>query len=257
MLKVSCCVEMVLRDLPVADRIRKVADTGVEAVEFWGWRDKDLDALEAALTETGLPLAAFCAPGGMLVNPGKEDEFVAGVEETVPIARRLHCRTLIVTTGQELPDVPRADQHAAIVAALKAAAPVVEANDLILVLEPLNVLVDHAGYYLATSAEGFRIVAEVGSPNVKLLYDIYHQQITEGNLIPTIRSHWEQIGHFHAADHPGRNEPGTGEINYLNVFAAIHRLGYAGYVGMEYRPTRDDLTTLRGIVELAAQARRL
>ena len=257
MLRISCCIEMVLRDLPPAERIRAVADAGVDAVEFWGWEGKDLDALEAALKDAGLPLAAFCTPGGMMVDASRREEFVAGVKETIPVAERLGCRTLIATTGQELEGVPRADQHAAVVAALKAAAPLLEDHGIVLTLEPLNVLVDHAGYYLVASAEGFQIVDEVGSPNVKLLYDIYHQQISEGNLIPTLRAHWQQIGHFHAADHPGRHEPGTGEINYRNVFAAIHALEYDGYVGMEYRPTKDDLETLRDVVALAAEVKQV
>ena len=251
MLKISCCIEMVLGDLDYAERIRAVAPTGIDAVEFWGWVGKDLDAIVAALKDTGLPLAAFCAPGGLLVEAGKRDDFVAGVRETIPLTEKLDCQTLIVTTGNELEGVSREEQHSAIVEALKAAAPIVEDSGVTLTLEPLNVLVDHAGYYLVTSDEGFQILDEVDSPNVKLLYDIYHQQISEGNLIPTIRDNWQRIGHFHAADHPGRNEPGTGEINYANVFAAVQEAKYAGYVGMEYRPTKDHLETLREIVELA------
>lgn len=256
MLKISCCIEMVLRDQEPQDRIRAVAPTGLDAVEFWGWQNKDLDAIETALKDTGLPLAALCTPGG-LVEADKRDDFIAGVRETIPVAKKLDCPTMIVTTGNELAGVSREEQHAAIVDALKAAAPLVEDAGLTLVLEPLNVLVDHAGYFLVTSTEGFEILGEVDSPNIKLLYDLYHQQISEGNLIPTIRGCSSQIGHFHAADHPGRNEPGTGEINYLNVFAAVHQADYAGYVGMEYRPTKDALETLRDIVALAAQARGL
>jgi len=116
-----------------------------------------------------------------------------------------------------------------------------------LVIEPLNVLVDHPGYYLTTSAEGFEILDEVDSPNVKLLYDIYHQQVTEGNLIATITSHIAQIAHFHVADVPGRHEPGTGEINWVNVLRAIDEAGYAGYVGLEYMPTGATVESLEYI----------
>jgi hydroxypyruvate isomerase len=113
------------------------------------------------------------------------------------------------------------------------------------VLEPLNTLKDHRGYFLASSYEAFEIIEEVGSPAVKVLYDIYHQQITEGNLIPTITENIGLIGHFHVADVPGRHQPGTGEINYKNVFAAIDGSGYNRYVGLEYGPTVATADTIK------------
>ena len=123
--------------------------------------------------------------------------------------------------------------------------------ETVVVEKPLNVLVDHQGHYLSTSAEGFAILDEVGSPHVKLLYDIYHQQISEGNLIATIKASAARIGHFHVADVPGRHEPGTGEINYANVLRAIDAAGYGGYVGLEYRPqarAADSLNAVKAIV---------
>jgi hydroxypyruvate isomerase len=118
-------------------------------------------------------------------------------------------------------------------------------------VEPLNIAVNHKGYYLYSSAEGFDIIRAVGSPNVKLLYDIYHQQVTEGNLIQTITENIELIGHFHVADVPGRHEPGTGEINYANVLKAIDETGYNGYVGLEYAPKASALESLRKVKALA------
>src|SRR4029077_17233792 len=112
------------------------------------------------------------------------------------------------------------------------------------VLEPLNVLVDHAGYYLVTTAEGLEIVDEVASPNVKLLFDIYHQQISEGNVIRNLTENLAKIGHVHAADNPGRHEPGTGELNYAVIFRALDAAGYDGHVGLEYRPSTDPAETL-------------
>jgi hydroxypyruvate isomerase len=138
-----------------------------------------------------------------------------------------------------MPEVERPRQHEAIVAALRAVAPRAQQHGLSIVVEPLNVLVNHKGYYLSTSEEAFAIISEVGSPAVKVLYDVYHQQITEGNLIPNITTYFDQIGHFHIADNPGRNEPGTGEINYTNVLHRIDELGYRGFIGMEYRPKGD------------------
>jgi hydroxypyruvate isomerase len=129
-------------------------------------------------------------------------------------------------------------------------APDAEEAGVTLVLEPLNTAVDHPGYYLTSTAEGIEIVEEVGSPSVQLLYDVYHQQITEGNVIDTITDHVEHIGHIHIADVPGRHEPGTGELNYANVFDAIDDADYEGYVGCEFSPTGDPDAAMADVLEL-------
>lgn len=121
-------------------------------------------------------------------------------------------------------------------------APFLEEAGVTLVVEPLNILVDHPGYYLYSSEEAFQIIDEVGSPNVKVLFDIYHQQIMEGNLISRIQRNINKIGHFHAADNPGRHELYMGEIQYLNVFRAIEETGYRGYIGFEYFPLEEPLS---------------
>lgn len=251
MLKFSACIEMIFREEPFLDRIDRVAEAGLQAFEFWGWQNKDLDGIVARKEKLGLDVAAIVGGSG-IVDPASKDKFVSDIRESIKVARRLGCSRLIVTTGNELPGVPRAAQHASIVECLKAAAPLAEDAGVVLVLEPLNVLVNHKGYYLATSAEGFEILREVGSPAVKLLYDIYHQQITEGNLIATIEANIGEIGHFHVADVPGRHEPGTGEINYSNVFRRIGALGYSGFVGLEYSPSKDAAQTLQEVLALAA-----
>jgi len=156
-----------------------------------------------------------------------------------------------VTTGNEQPGPTRAAQRELVVGKLQAAAPLLEDSGMTAVLEPLNVLVDHAGYYLVTTAEGLGIVDEVGSPNVKLLYDIYHQQISEGNVIRNLTENLDRIGHVHAADNPGRWEPGTGELNYAVIFRKLDEAGYQGYVGLEYRPSKDPAETLREVLALA------
>jgi hydroxypyruvate isomerase len=118
------------------------------------------------------------------------------------------------------------------------------------VLEPLNQL-DHPGEFLSSSDEGFAIVREVGSPNVRLLFDIYHQQISEGNLTRRIVDNLDLIGHFHVADVPGRHEPGTGEINYEHLFGVLREHGYGGYVGLEYLPHVDAAASLRAVRALS------
>ena len=117
-------------------------------------------------------------------------------------------------------------------------------------IEPLNTKVDHPGYYLTSSAEAFEIVREVGSPNVKVVFDIYHQQISEGNIIPNITKNLDGIAHLHAAGHPGRNDLQFGENDYKNIFAAVDNAGYTGACGLEYRPLCDPEASL-------AEAKRL
>ena len=260
MLKLSPCIEMFWPETDFAARIGKAAGLGFEAYEFWAWWNKDLDAVERATKDAGLAVSACCVntasptggPPPLLVQEGKEI-FVNAVRDCIPVSGRIGCTTFIATTGNELKGVPRESQHAACVAALKAAAPVAEDAGITLVLEPLNLLVDHAGYYLSTSAEGFAIVDEVGSPAVKLLFDIYHQQITEGNVTRNITANIGRIGHFHVANNPGRYEPASGEIDYPFVFDRIREMGYDRYVGLEFRPSdpADTDNILRVVRELA------
>jgi len=251
MFKLSACIEMIFSGAPFEERVQRVADCGLPAFEFWGWSNKNLDAVLRAKDAAGVAVSSICCEARQsVVSDGSAAAFVEGLKASTEAAHKLGTRTLIVTTGQAVPEQPRAEQHANIVKALRAAAPVAEREGVTLVLEPLNVLVDHAGYYLVTSAEGFEILREVGSPNVKLLFDIYHQQITEGHLIANITANIDLIGHFHAADTPGRHELGTGEINYANVFKAIAGTGYRGYVGLEYMPVADPAGTLRQALAL-------
>jgi hydroxypyruvate isomerase len=249
-------------DLDFAARIPRVAALGYKVFEFWGWWNKDLDAVEKAAKDSGLDVSVCCVQtaftgdtASMLLPAGKAP-FVEAVKDCIRIGPRLNCKRFIVTTGNELAGVPRAAQHKACVDAFKAAAPVAEDAGVTLVLEPLNLLVDHKGYFLSTSAEGFAIVNEAGSPAVKLLFDIYHQQITEGNLTRNICDNIDQIGHFHVANNPGRHEPALGEINYAYVFSRIAATRYNHYVGLEFSPSNAAKTDeiLRDVQALAAGA---
>jgi hydroxypyruvate isomerase len=253
MVRLSVCVEMIFTELPFLERIGAVADSGFEAFEFWGWRNKDVDAILRSKKEHGLAISSLSVdPGGRIVDYSTKDVFIKGLRDSIEVAHKLGCERLIVTTGNEMIGVPRVVQHQNIVKILKEAAKLAENANVTLVLEPLNVLVDHKGYYLYSSGEGFEILREVDSPNIKLLYDIYHQQITEGNLIDTITKNIKLIGHFHAADVPGRHEFGTGEINYSNVLKRIDELGYGGFVGLEFMPlveSREALRAVRRVLE--------
>ena len=249
-IKASLCTEMIFGGEPLHEVLPIVRDAGFTAFEFWGWGNKNIDELEKAIDKMGLKTAAFCTKHGNLVNAAERDIFIEGLIETLPVAKRLGCITLITTVGQHIEGVSCGDQTESIIEGLKKAAPIAEEAGVTLVMEPLNILVDHKGYFLSRSCHAFDIVKKVGSPNIKVLFDIYHQQITEGNLIQNITENIGLIGHFHSADVPGRHDFGTGEINYLNVVKAIENTGYEYYFGLEYSPVGDKIASVKNMAAM-------
>ena len=139
------------------------------------------------------------------------------------------------------------EMHENIIAGLKLAAPIAEEHGVVMILEPMNIRVDHKGHCLYGSPPAIRICEEVASPSVKINWDLYHMQITEGDLCGRLRDGWKQVGYLQLADHPGRNEPGTGEVHYNRVLKAAHDLGYRGFVGLECRPREDELAAARRV----------
>jgi len=249
--KFSVCINSITGDLSRVDAIHLSKKLGYKAVEFWEGTDFPVGEFKQAVDETGLNVACMGSGFAALVDPTKRPEFLQKLSEAIANAKTLGAKNLIAVTGQELTGVCRQAQHDSIVDGLKEAAKLLAGTDIILNLEPLNILVNHQGYYLATSAEAFEIVRKVNSPNIKVLFDIYHQQITEGNLIANITANIDMIGHFHIAGNPGRGEPYYGEINYHEVFKAISAAGYDGYLGLEYWPVADGVEeSLSKILEL-------
>jgi hydroxypyruvate isomerase len=251
-------LEMIYEDEPFLDRIDRVADHGFDTVEFATWFDKDLDALEERLEENGVSIAAMAAiqETGMpqdferaMTDPAKRETVVGDIEESIEVARRFDCPNLIVLVGPEL-EIPREEQFDSIVAALREVAPAAESGGVSLVLEPLNGPVDHPGFFLERSQTGYEIVREVDSPAVELLFDIYHQQVSEGNILANVTSHLDEIGHIHVADVPGRHEPGGGELHYPNIFSTIDDAGYDEIVGFEFTPENDERQAFASIREL-------
>ncbi len=233
-IKPSVCIDAVFEGVAIEDALRQVAAIGFKAFEFWCWWEKDLSQLLDLRDELGLDVAACCTKFVSLVEPSVRREYLAGLEESIAAAQRLGCNTLISQVGDLLPGVGRQQQHDCLRDGLIEAARMLEGSGVTLAIEPLNELVDHAGYYLVRSDEAFQLIDEVASPSVKVTFDIYHQQIQEGNLIPNMERSWEEIGYFQIGDNPGRNEPTTGEINYKNLFKYIHEKGYRGIPGLEH-----------------------
>ncbi len=249
-LRPSVCIDSVFEGQSVQDACQAVRAAGIPAIEFWGWWDKDLDALQEAQQQNELAISACCTKFISLVNPAERSAYIDGVAESIEAAHRLGTNILISQVGDLREGVPRAAQHDSLVEGLQEAAPMLEQAEITLVIEPLNERVNHPGYYLVRSAEAFQIIDEVNSDSIKVVFDIYHQQISEGDLVENIRKNIKKIGHFHAAGNPGRHELQNGEIAYPYVFDQIQATGFTGYVGLEYWPVQSNsVSALREVAE--------
>ena len=225
------------------DQLNFMADQGFTAFEDNGMKGREV-SLQNRMAETmekrGLRMGVFVAHQIYWQEPnlanGKEElreEFLGHIRESVEVARRVNAKWMTVVPGHVDPRLDMGYQTANVVESLRRAAEILEPHDLVMVLEPLNFR-DHPGLFLTKSAQAFEICRAVNSPSCKILFDIYHQQITEGNLIPNIEKSWDEIGNFQIGDNPGRKEPTTGEINYRNIFKFIHDRGFDGILGMEH-----------------------
>jgi hydroxypyruvate isomerase len=199
----------------------------------------EVEQIRKKMDSLGMGLGIFVAnPRGWnasgMVDPAQRPALLEDVRKAIEYHKVIGNSVATVITGNQVIKLPRGVQRRNVIDSLKAVAELLEPTGLTAVVEPLNPWVDHAGYFLNTSDEAAEIMSAVGSQHVKILFDIYHQQITEGNLINNIRAYWDFIGYFQVGDVPGRNEPGTGEINWRNVFKAIYDKGYRGILGMEH-----------------------
>ena len=231
-------------DMELSTAIRKVRALGFDAAETYEWRGQDLDAVKNACAETGVELLSMCTTEFRMTDPAFRKAWLEGLRESCAAARRAGVKRLITQVGQDT-GAPREAQHESIAAALREARPILEDSGVTIMIEPLNTLVDHKGYYLWSSAEAFALIREVGHPLVKVVYDIYHQQVMEGNIIPSIVNNLDCIAHLHSAGHPGRHELQYGENDYKVIFAAVNKAGYRGACGLEYGPLMDAEESLR------------
>ena len=231
-----------LNDLPVPRQLEIYAEHGFRAFEYNGLPRHSLQEAEQfrrKMDQLGMEMGVFVVNSGgwkgdALVDTAFHEGFLKDVHKALEYHGIMRNRWSTVTSGLAVSNIPLDQQTENVIEGLKRAADIVSKTDLVLVLEPLNVLVNHAGYFVVMSEHAAEIIDAVGSPQVKILFDIYHQQISEGNLIDNIEKYWERIAYFQVGDVPGRKEPGTGEINYRNVFKAIHAKDYTGLLGMEH-----------------------
>jgi len=234
-------VEIWFGDKPLLDRVRAAADFGYPAIELWPWRgkDRDMGQLGKLCSELHLEIAQFTAWGfepGMN-DPKNHDAVEKEIRESCKVANDLGCKAMTVVGGNDQPGMTRDQMHANITTALKRVAPIAEEHKVTLLLEPMNIRVDHKGHCLYGSEAGVKITRAVGSPFVKLNWDLYHAQLAEGDLCGHLKDGFDQLGYAQVADTPGRNEPGTGEVHYARVLRQLHELGYRGFVGLECWPS--------------------
>lgn len=227
----------------ILDQLRFMAAEGFTAFEDNEMKNRSPDIQEAIgklMQELNLQMGVFVAhkiywnepnlAGGDLA---KRSEFLQDIKDAVEVAKRVHAKWITVVPGHVDMRKEMGYQTANVVESLKQAAAILELHNLVMVLEPLNFF-NHPGLFLSKSAQAYEICKAVDSPSCKILFDIYHQQIQEGNLILNIEACWDEIAYFQIGDNPGRNEPGTGEINYKNIFNYIYSKGYKGILGMEH-----------------------
>jgi hydroxypyruvate isomerase len=253
----TICLDPLYPGLATEEKIPRVAAAGFRHIEFWGWRDKDILAIQAACRNHDVRVINFS--GHRMGSPIAEQThpvLFADVSDAVPTARTLDCQRLMLLTNALNPDGSVADRFEEIpddtkfenaVTALRHLVSMVP-EDITFVLEPLNTLVDHPGYYLADIDTASAIVREVGSARLKILCDLYHFGVMGADLTKIETNHLSEIGHFHIADVPGRHEPGTGSVDWAAILRLIQDQGYTGYVGFEYFPkdeTDSSLETIR------------
>jgi hydroxypyruvate isomerase len=247
----SVCIDAVFRGRPQEEALEAVKAAGFRAFEFWSWWDRDLEGLCAKARALGLSCIALCTRPAGLTDPARREDWLAGLRESIAAAKKMGAGIIISQLGNDTGG-RRDFQLRSIAAGLRAAAPLLEEDGLTLAIEPLNGRVDHIGVFLESSDEGFELVREAGSGRVKLLFDIYHQQITEGDIISRITANLDSIVHFHAAGTPGRHELDRGELNYPAVFKVLDERGYRGFTGLEYFPAGDVMEGLEKIRRLGA-----
>jgi hydroxypyruvate isomerase len=221
------------------DQLKFAADQGFTAWEDNGMPRKSPELQEKIakeMTRLGITMGVFVSRLSTLVSPPKQvkDEIVKNAKAMIEVAKRVNATWTTVVPGQFNPRLEWDYQTANCIENLKVAAGVFEPAGVVMVLEALNWWANHPGLFLRKIPQGYLICRAVGSPSCKILDDLYHQQIQEGNLIPNMEKAWSEIAYIQVGDNPGRKEPTTGEINYKNVFKWLHAKGYEGVIGMEH-----------------------
>ncbi len=242
-------------EYPFLERFQAAKRDGFDYVEFWEWRNKDLDAVKKAAQEANIGISGFNGDADYsLIDPAQKEQYLEDLRRSVEAAKYVGAHSvtihsnalgdggLVIHDYRELSDTVKL---CSMYGTLLECAKIAEESGILMNLEPLNIKTDHVGNYLVHTQMAAEMTRLIASPKLKVLYDVYHMQLNEGSICDKICTYIDQIGHVHVADAPGRHEPGTGEINYPNVYACLEQKGYTGIVGYELFP----LTTTEAAVK--------
>ena len=242
-MKFSLCLETIFTDKSIDERASTAKLLGYDAIEIWDPAAYDLRLLDLAAATLPFSCMALVDNWGTRCNV-EFDALACQIKTSIQIGAALGCNQFIALAGDKV----NPNQKQRLIDNLRRAAEILERNNAVLLVEALNSTTDHPGYYLDNIKVCYEIIEGVGSPSVKLLFDIYHMQVMEGNIISSIREHIGEIGHFHAAGVPGRNELNRGELDYAQIVDAIETSGYSGYFGLEYLPLKPHLNSAREMI---------
>ncbi len=243
----------------VEERVQAAAKAGLQSVELVSehisWSETEMREKKKLISSLGLGIDTIIASPDWgkrpvsMVNPAHREGFLADVRSAIDHARKLEVPQIILMGGNEQPGMSREQQYASLVEGGKRAAELAAKASVTLIFEPLNSKVNHKGYFLTTCVEGLKMTKEIDNPHYRLLFDVYHEQVQVGNVIRTLTEAAPYVAVFHVADNPGRNDPGTGEMHWPNIYKAIAKTGYSGYVCMEYLPVGDQTPSLKKAVD--------
>ena len=255
----------VFRDLPFEQRLEKISEAGYKKVELIGeykdWSAEDFKRANAKRTQLGITFDITAGLKHGVSNPKEREALLSDLREALTIMERIECPAIIIMSGNVVPGMARDVQHDSCIEGLKAASALVEGKKIN--GQPVRLLLENIDpeenprYYLTSVAEGFEVIREVNHPQVRMLYDFYHEQISEGNLIEKLEKNIEYVGLVHIADVPGRHAPGSGEINYANIFRKLTELKYDRIAAMEFLPIGDPVQELRSAREFAIRSGRI
>ena len=250
--KTSIMLWTVFRNMPFEQRLEKVSVAGYHAVElvreFKDWTDADYARVNRRKRQLNITFDTTAGMSHGVGDPEERKAMLKDLQGMIAVCDKLECPRLIVMSGNVVPGMTRADQHESCIEGPKRAAEMVEGKNVTILVENIDPE-ENPKYFLTSVAEGFDIIRAVNHPQVKFLYDFYHEQIAEGNLIEKMEKNIDLVGVFHIADVPHRHQPGTGEINYTNIYKKMVELKYNGYVAMEFLPTHDPVEVLRAARE--------
>jgi len=245
------------------ERMEAAARAGLQSVEFVGehydWTDADIDRVKklARSLKLGIDTLSSVPKWGSqkinMVEPAGREAFLKEVSRNLVFAQKLEIPMALLMSGNAVAGLTFEQQFSAMVDCAKKCGELAEKAGITLIVEPLNTKVNHKGYFLSNCVDGLRLMKEVDHPNVRLLFDLYHEQVERGDVVRTALAAMPYVRVFHVADNPGRNEPGTGEMNYANIYKAIAKAGYEHYITMEYVPLQEQVGSLqKAVTEMRA-----